>query len=236
MIEEYFFPDSDQLLAALVPDCTQILTTATTAKPRASLLVSGGNSPKPLYNQLSHQSLAWAAIDVALVDERWVAPKEPGSNESFIKANLLQHHAAAANFIAMKNAAVSAQLGYAECEAAYQQLTSPFDLTILGMGPDGHTASLFPHASGLTAALDNNQLALCSVIEANQSEVTGLLTERMTLSLAGILRSKQLILLITGEHKLKVYKDAITQSDVLATPISAVLQQTKVPLKVYWAP
>jgi 6-phosphogluconolactonase len=71
---------------------------------------------------------------------------------------------------------------------------------------------------------------------ATKSEVTGDNLERITLSLAGILQSRQLVLLITGAEKLDVYRQALKQTEVNKTPISAVLQQTDVPVHVYWAP
>ncbi|WP_339672160.1 6-phosphogluconolactonase [Dasania marina] len=236
MITEFFYPSRDELLAALVVECSHILTAAVKENGRASFLVSGGSTPKSLYQRLSQQPLIWERIDIALVDERWVSPDELGSNEFFLKESLLCNKALEANFIAMKNSATSAVLGYAECEETYKKLIRPFDLTILGMGVDGHTASLFPYSLGLNSALDVTQQALCSVIEAKQSEVTGLLTERMTLSLSGLLQSKRLLLLITGEEKLAVYKKAVAQLDVYKTPVSAVLQQDKAPINVYWSP
>jgi len=136
----------------------------------------------------------------------------------------------------MKNTADTAQEGLADCEAAYQQLAQPFDITILGMGNDGHTASLFPHANGLEAALNPDSPELCTAIIAHQSEVTGAITERMTLSLAGLLQSKTLVLLITGQEKLDVLRKAQAGTDVAEMPIRAVLQQDRVPVVVYWAP
>ncbi len=223
MVTECFFPDRESLFAALLTECVDKLNAAISEKQTATLLVSGGGTPKPLYEQLSMQVLDWPKVNVALVDERWVDAGQTGSNETFVMNNLLINHAAAANYIAMKGPESSAVLGQ-------------FDLTILGMGPDGHTASLFPKAKGLVQALDDQSNQLCAAINAHPSDVTGLLTERMSLSLFGLLQSRELHLLITGEEKLAVYKKALTSEDVSLTPISALLQQTKVPVKVFWAP
>lgn len=238
MIKEFFFEDQVSLLAALLENCQSTLAKALADNVSATLLVSGGSSPKPLYQQLSYSDLPWSRLKVALVDERWVEPGMSGSNETFIRDNLLQHQAADAQFIGMKNSAETALLGLKQCEENYAQLSRPFDLTILGMGPDGHTASLFPDAHGLTNAMDVNQPALCAAIEANKSEVTGELTERMSLTLYGLMQSKQINLLITGEEKLKVYRKALSspQQAFMSTPVCAVLQQSKVPVTVYWAP
>lgn len=236
MITEYFFSDQDSLFSALQKDCSSILTAATAEGKPASMLVSGGSTPAPLYRQLSQQPLAWQQITVALVDERWVDSNHSGSNQAFISNTLLQEQAAAANFVAMKTTDKTAQLGKAGCEKNYKNLPRPFDLTILGMGPDGHTASLFPDAEGIEAALDINHQELIAAIMAKPSEVTGELIERISLSLYGLLQSRQLHLLITGEEKLEVYKEALASDNFNLTPISAVLSQTAVPVHVYWAP
>jgi 6-phosphogluconolactonase len=236
MVTEYFFPDREILFSALLIECVDKLNGAIAEKQTATLLVSGGGTPKPLYEQLSLQALDWPKVNVALVDERWVDANQAGSNQTFVMNNLLINKAVAANYIAMKGLEASAVLGQEKCEQRYSQLSVPFDLTILGMGPDGHTASLFPNANGLIQALDEKSNHLCRAINAHPSDVTGSLTERMSLSLFGLLQSRELHLLITGEEKLAVYKKALTSTDVRLTPISALLQQTRVPVKVFWAP
>ena len=236
MITECFYPDRDSLFAALLKDCCARLTSATAQGKQASMLVSGGSTPEPLYRQLSQQSLAWQQVTIALVDERWVDSDDAGSNQAFIQSTLLQAQAAAANFVTMKTAHPTALLGVEACEQNYRQLPQPFDLTLLGMGLDGHMASLFPAADGIEAALDVNHKALIAAITAKPSEVTGDLLERISLSLYGLLQSRQLHLLITGEEKLEVYKEALASDDFLQTPISAVLRQTAVPVFIYWAP
>jgi 6-phosphogluconolactonase len=236
MLKECFFDDRESLFSALLDDCVQQLQTALQHRPTASFMVSGGSSPKPLYQQLSEQKLDWSRVNVALVDERWVGADHPASNEAFIQQHLLQAEAAAANFVAMKTAHATALDGQQQCEQQYQQLARPFDLTILGMGSDGHTASLFPAAEGLQQALDSNNRALCAAIMAKPSEVTGDFTERMTLSFHGLMQSRQLHLLITGEEKLAVYQQAMANSDTALLPVSALLQQQAIPISVYWAP
>jgi 6-phosphogluconolactonase len=236
VITECFFPDRDSLFSALLLECTSKLKAAIKEKQAATLLVSGGGTPQPLYEQLSCAVLDWQSVNVALVDERWVDSNQAGSNEKFIRNNLLLNNAAAANYTAMKGPEASAILGQMSCEQRYQQLSSPFDLTLLGMGSDGHTASLFPQSPGIKQALDDRYNNLCVAINANPSDVTGKLTERMSLSLFGLLQSRELHLLITGEEKLAVYKQALTCNDLTLMPISAFLQQDKVPVKVFWSP
>ncbi|HWV16318.1 MAG TPA: 6-phosphogluconolactonase [Cellvibrio sp.] len=236
MVTEHLFKSREEMIGELQSICIAALNSAIDERDEASFMVSGGSTPEPLYKSLSAVDLDWESVYVALVDERWVDFEHDKSNEAFTVKHLIQNKAAAANLVGMKNSAATAAEGLADCEAAYQQLAQPFDITILGMGSDGHTASLFPHAQGLQAALDANASELCAAIIAKQSEVTGAITERMTLTLAGLLRSRHLLLLITGDEKLAVLRQAQAGSDINEMPIRAVLQQQQVPVSIYWAP
>lgn len=236
MVTEHLFENRAAMIAALQAECENALRSAIDERGEATFMVSGGGTPEPLYKALSQVDLDWESVYVALVDERWVDFDHDKSNEAFTVKHLIQNKAAVANLVGMKNSAATAVEGLADCESAYQQLAQPFDITILGMGSDGHTASLFPHAQGLDAALNPDSNALCAAIIAKQSEVTGAVVERMTLSLAGLLRSKTLVLLITGDEKLAVLRAAQAGTEVKDMPIRAVLQQQRVPVAIYWAP
>ena len=233
-ITEKFFDSKESLTAELSASLEARLVSGIKKEGRASLMVSGGSSPAPAYKHLSNLELEWNKIDVAMVDERWVDADHEKSNEAFIKSTLLQNHASSANFITMKNTADTALQGANECEQAYQQLNQPFDVTILGMGPDGHTASLFPNADGLENGLTSTNL-VCA-INAIQSEVTGSITQRMTLTLHAIAQSKVVKLLISGEEKLAVYKAAKAGGGVNDMPLRAVLNHPTINIEVYWAP
>ncbi len=236
MVTERLFDNRADMIAALQAECETALRHAIEDRGEATFMVSGGSTPEPLYKALSNSDLDWESIYVALVDERWVEFSHDKSNEAFTVKHLIQNKAAVANLVGMKNSGSTAAEGLADCESAYQQLAQPFDITILGMGSDGHTASLFPHAQGLDEALNPDSDHLCAAITAIQSDVTGTVVERMTLSLAGLLRSRSLILLITGEEKLAVLRAAQGEGDVKDMPIRALLRQDRVPVVIYWAP
>ena len=236
MVTEHLFENRQEMIAALQVVCVTALNEAIDERGEATFMVSGGSTPEPLYQSLSKVELDWESVYVALVDERWVDVDHDKSNEAFTLKHLIQNKAAVANLIGMKNTAETAQEGLADCEAAYQQLAQPFAVTILGMGSDGHTASFFPHAIGLESALNPASAELCAAITAKQSDVTGAITNRMTLSMTGLLHSRSLLLLITGEEKLAVLRQAQAGTDVNEMPIRAVLQQQQVPVSIYWAP
>lgn len=234
MVVERFFETRDALTQALQQECEAALVAAVEDRGEATFMVSGGSTPEVLYKAMSQSDLPWESIYVALVDERWVNFEHARSNEAFVARCLIQNKAVNTNLIGMKNSAETPQEGVEDCEAAYQQLAQPFDITILGMGPDGHTASWFPNAQGLQEALTTD--ALCSAVTAHQSDVTGEEVLRMTLSLKGVLKSKKLYLLLTGNDKLETFRAAQAGTDVSEMPIRALLQQDELDLTVFWAP
>jgi 6-phosphogluconolactonase len=233
-IIEHKFTDRNELIENLTRVFMNDLQQALGQKISATLLLSGGSTPAPLYQRLSTANLNWSQVNVALVDERWADPDSTASNERLLHENMLINNAADANFTGMKNDHQTPFAGEAECNAQYAKLPSPYAICLLGMGLDGHTASLFPGAEGLTAALDSKQY--CAGIRAVKSEVTGDNIERMTLTPWSILQSQRLILLITGTDKWAVFRQACQSGASTDQPISFFIHQGSVPLEVYWAP
>ncbi len=227
------FETRDALFKALHGVVVGDLERSLQRKATASLMLSGGSTPIPLYHSLSSATLDWASVHIALVDERWVATDNAASNERLLRESLLDSLGVRASFTGMKNAAESPFEGVAGCNLDYKKLPLPHTICLLGMGPDGHTASLFPQAQGLDAALDSQQH--CAAIRAHQSEVTGERVERMTMTPWSIQQSERLILLITGTDKWEVLQQAEKSYDARLTPISHLIHQAK-PLEVYWAP
>jgi 6-phosphogluconolactonase len=231
---EHKFTDRDELIENLTRVFTNDLLQALDQKTSATLLLSGGSTPAPLYQRLSTADLNWNQVNVALVDERWVDAESDASNERLLHENMLINNAADANFASMKNDHQTPFDGEAECSSRYATLPAPYTICLLGMGSDGHTASLLPGAEGLTAALDSKQY--CAGIRAVKSEVTGDNIERMTMTPWSILQSQRLILLITGTDKWAVFQQACQSGASADQPISFFIHQDSVPLEVYWAP
>jgi 6-phosphogluconolactonase len=236
MVREFHFEQRNHLFTTLAAECQDFISESLSKQGSATLLVSGGTTPAPLYNALSKMELAWKKVKVALVDERWVSPDHEASNEGLIKRTLLINNAKAATFTGMKTNSNSASRGHSETEANYNALPQPFTVAIVGMGNDGHTASLFPYADGLATALKPSNEQLTVAIKAKPSAVTGPLTERMSLTLAGLMKCDRIIILITGEDKLAVFDQAMKPGPVEEMPIRAILHQEQVPVELYWAP
>jgi 6-phosphogluconolactonase len=226
---EFRFDDRQAMAEAMADDIADLLRAAIDDRGRASLAVSGGSTPEAMFRCLSEQPLAWDRVTVTLVDERWVAPDADDSNERLARTALLQGPAAAARFVGLKNPAATPEAGLADTERALRDVPRPFDVMVLGMGDDGHTASLFPGTAELAAALAPTAPACVSVRPQG-------LQPRMTLTLPAILDSRYILLLLAGRGKWDIYKQAVNGTDATAMPIRAVFAGTKAPLEVYWAP
>jgi 6-phosphogluconolactonase len=228
--EESFFQDRKKLFAGLTHDFQERLADVIAKRRKASIALAGGTTPGPLYEALSNLPLKWEKVSVTLTDERWVSPEDPASNEWLIRDLLLKRRAAVATFLGFKTNHAKASGGAATAEKRISPIM-PFDIVLLGMGPDGHIASLIPGAEGFEAATD----------PAGSRKVAGIhalgaagAPERMTLTVPGILASRRIILLFMGQDKLAVYNEA--KEGRGNSPIRDLLLQKKVPVHAFWAP
>jgi 6-phosphogluconolactonase len=228
---EFFFRDQGALIAALTNQVVQALKQGIDLDGRASLAVSGGSTPQPLFRELARQDIPWQKVVITLVDERWVAPSDPASNENLVRQYLLQDRAAIATFIGLKNDAQTAEEGEVQCKEELRKVPRPFTVLILGMGNDGHTASLFPGSAQLKAATDMQSGKTCMATMPVDAP-----HERMTLTLPTLLDSQQIILHITGQEKKAVLEQAQAEGPAEAMPIRYILRQQKRLVDVYWVP
>lgn len=227
---EHRYADSEALDAALAEAIAARLTEAVASRGHALLAVSGGRSPRALFERLAAAPIDWSAVTVTLVDERWLPPEHVDSNAHLLQETLLRGAAAAAHFVPLKNPALTVEAGLAAAEQAVRELALPFDVVLLGMGEDGHTASLFPNADGLAAALDPQGTALCAAIHPPAAP-----HPRLSLTVAALLRSRVLILPLAGAAKLATYERAAGAGAVEQMPVRAVLRQLSVPVEVWLA-
>ena len=230
--EEFLeFPSSALLVEALAVRIAGLLGEGIRERHQATLVVSGGSTPVPLFNRLAEMELEWEKVTITLVDERWVEPEDRESNENLVRHLLLRDKAAAASFIGMKNEAATASSGEAACEARLRAVPRPYDCLILGMGNDGHTASLFPGAANLEAATDPHSGRICMALYPPSAA-----HERMSLTLPAILSSRQLILHLQGTEKKRVLARAQEEGAAAEMPIRYILRQQTAALAVYWSP
>jgi 6-phosphogluconolactonase len=231
-VTTHSFTNSRAQAAALAERVAERLRAALTERQQALLAVSGGSTPKAFFERLSREPLDWAKVQVTLVDERWVPDSDERSNARLVKTHLLQHAAAGARFVPLYTGDPTPEAGLAKAEAHIDALPRPFDVVVLGMGEDGHTASFFPGGNHLAEALDLKGSAHVLPMQAPDAG-----EPRITLTLATLLETRALYLLICGDKKRDMLADA-TQGLGAARdyPVRAVLTQQRVPVAVYWCP
>lgn len=212
----------------------------------ASLVVSGGSTPAPVFERLSGIDLAWEKIQITLADERWVAPTEKDSNERLLRQTLLVDKASAASLVPLFQPDIKPELAVDSVGKAVAAMAQPFTVVILGMGNDGHTASLFPDAAEdeLRSAMDPDNKAIVSIL--NPPSVA---QARISLTRAALLNSDNRFLHITGEQKRQVLGDALLASSPGQSsepvpggythgmkPIVGLLTENPVAASVFWSP
>ena len=207
------------------------LAAALTRRPAASLVVSGGGTPRAMYTQLALHKLDWPRVQITLADERWVATDDEASNERMVRESLLRDGAAGARFIGLKNDAATPAQGVATAWSALGAMSRPFDAVVLGMGDDGHVASLFPGSAELAAGLDVRSPPGCIAVQSQAVSHA-----RLSLNLAALLQSRRVFVQIIGAQKWQAYERARRAGPVAAMPIRAILRQSAVPVDVYWCP
>lgn len=215
MIETFVSSDAQADAAARAVE--QQLIEGLSDRGRASLVGTGGSSPGPVYDRLSRADLDWAHVAVTLSDERHVDANSPNSNARLVRERLLVDRAAAAQFLPLTD--------YAE---HVMRKLMPFDAVILGMGPDGHIASLIPGSPVLAQGMDPDGQALTA--ESPQGFGAPPVA-RITLTLSALLQSRAIFLLIAGEAKRQVVEQARGGADY---PVRAILNQDRVPARIFW--
>jgi 6-phosphogluconolactonase len=228
---EHRFSNAAALTDALAVEIAGALQEGLAAGRGASLVVPGGRSPVALFEKLSGAELDWDDVWVSLTDERWVDATSPSSNEKLVRDHLLRGLAAEANFVGLKSAEPQAQSAAHARWSSVAELPRPFDFMLLGMGDDGHVASLFPDSPGLAAALDPTQPPGCVAMTAPVPP-----RERISLNLRALLDSRRIAILIVGDAKWATYERACKRGPAVDMPVRALLQQQNIPVSVYWSP
>lgn len=183
--------------------CQQIksdLENAISTYGKASLLVSGGTTPKGLFLKLNQLEIDWKNVIVGLVDERFVPNTSEFSNEKLVKENLLINQAADAQFVSMVQNSENEIENLLLVQKAYSVFNDA-TIVLLGMGDDGHTASIFPNDKESSEAIISTKNILSTKAPSEPKH-------RITCS-ANVLKSaKKRYLLFTGNKKQEILKEA----------------------------
>jgi len=231
MIELHTFDDQSaqsDALAKAVGDALQAsltarATSAANGGSRVTLAVSGGSSPRPFLKTLSTQPFDWARIDVTLVDDRWLPETDNDSNSRFAHETLLQNAAQAAAFWPLVDTSQSLEAHVAALNADSRR-TLP-DVAVLGMGEDGHTASIFADSPEWDFAI-TTQDHFVAVHPGAAPHA------RVSWSMSALKQMGRLFLLIAGPRKLDVLNAAAAAPQKNA--ISQLANDKGVRLDVYW--
>ncbi len=249
-------PDPESLAAAVAARIASDLDAALTERGRALLALAGGRTSPPVFRQLAAQPRDWSRVSILPSDERWV----PANHAD---CNLRQMHEAFAGAAGIHWLALAPDLpaGPVSAEFANHALArhpEPFDVVMLGMGVDGHFASLFPGAPTLAAGLAltvgagssrelSDQPARSSRGEPAPTESMAAIAivpnpmpaagahPRISLTLARLLRSRTLLLVITGDDKRAVLERAQTEGASSALPVAALLRAEHPDAEIHWS-
>lgn len=178
------------ILTKLISDKLKL---AIDKKGTATFVVSGGTSPLKLFEDLSKIDLPWNKVQITLVDDRLVNKNHIHSNQKLINDHLLKNKAKLANFIPLSEEIIKSKI-----------IVTPFDVNLLGMGEDGHFASLFPDMINdfnlFDLSADPNILTITSHGDP--------FLPRITMNLSLILKSEFIVLLVKGSIKQKIIDQA----------------------------
>lgn len=222
--------DGAALAAALARSVAADLRAAIAARGQARLAVSGGRTPLRFLQALSREALDWSRVVVVPVDERWVPPVHRRSNERLLRGALLQHAAAAAWLLPLFRPVATPERALQAVLTQVSLRGLPLDVAVLGMGADGHVASLFADLPRRDVALQpSGRAPVLAVRSAAAPE------PRMSLTLSAILTAPALYLHFEGDAKRRVF-DAAVDDPRSRLPVRALLAHAPVPLQLFWCP
>ena len=205
------------------------LKNAIDTKGYASLLVSGGSTPVQLFQKLSTQNINWSKVNVIPVDERFLPDSNPDQNGHLINQHLLQNKAKVANFQPLVLNSKDAELNLSLVKSSIEKILQPFTVVILGMGTDGHTASLFPCSAELGHGLDlsnNDDLIITNPISAPY--------QRISFTRKALLNTENLYLHCYGEEKKRIL-DTLEFNSEKTYPIKSFIAQRTIKPEIFWS-
>lgn len=231
-IEWWEYDDAQEMAEAVAGDVQFIIESAIDARGAAVVALSGGKTPIPIYDKLAKAKLDWKRVTIVPVDERIVPLGDPLSNVTMIGKAFIPKGARVIPIVSQKTADHKAA-GRA-ADAIMQDLHWPLDLCLLGVGGDGHTASIFPgpdYDEALNGPRERRALGVMPDPLPAEAPVP-----RVTLSRQGIVTARALMIAVTGAEKRKVIEQAIAQGPSSPYPIGRVLADAELPVDIHWAP
>jgi len=227
VLTEHKFDSRDAASAAVAARLAGLVGAQLDRDATAHFVVGGGTTPQRCFDYLSEYELDWDKIQVALSDERWVPNDHDDSNERLVRDSMLKDAASAGHILSVYQAGMSVDERAQELQTRKPE--NGFACSMVGMGSDGHFASLFPDADCLSEGLQLDNARFYIPVRTSASP-----HPRISMTLSALLASDEVLLFFFGEEKLAVYDNAHTVDKTY--PITALLEQQQTPVSLYWAP
>jgi 6-phosphogluconolactonase len=223
------FQDAAALNEAAAGAVVSALETGVRLNGTASLVATGGRAPGPVYDLMSLAPLDWKRVRITLSDERWVDESSPDSNARLVRERLLRNRAAEAVFHPLRDGEPDPETAARHASALFRSWP-PLDVVMLGMGEDGHVASLFPGSPALALGLDPAAPA-CIAVPAGEGRPPP--QARLSLTIRGLVTAGLVVILASGEAKRAVLERALQGGDPRELPVRAVLQSAR-SVRILW--
>ncbi len=224
---------ADALAAAVAKRALNAIDGALKVRGMAIAAIAGGRTTPPVLRHLASERRDWSKLTILPTDERWVAAENADCNlrqlqESFTGVKGVR-------WIALAPPRPRGKANATFANTALETADEAFDLCLLGMGADGHFASLFPGAENLQEALDPATPDAAIAIVPDPMPSAGP-HPRISLTLARLLHSRQIILAITGTDKRAMLERALDENDPLNLPVAALLRAPGRTIEIHWSP
>lgn len=230
-IEWWDYDDREEFAAAVAGDVGFVIESALDARGSAVIALAGGKTPLPIYAELAKAKLDWKRVTIVPTDERIVPLGDALSNVTGLAKTFLPRGARVIPIV--PTATADHKAAGRSADALMQDLHWPLDLVLLGVGEDGHTASIFPGPDFDEA-----------VAGPKERRATGVLPDpmpadapvaRVTLTREALITARALTIAVAGAKKREVIEAAIKQGPGSPYPIGRVLADVELPVDIHWS-
>jgi len=225
--------DADEMARACATRIARAMDEALAARKATAIALAGGRTSPPILERIAAEPRKWTHVTVAPTDERWVPVDHPDCNLRQLRQGFAL--APGIRWVGLVPDRAAGPPNAKHANWALKAVPGPFDAVLLGMGADGHVASLFPGAPGLADALDPAATEAAVVLVPDPMPSAGP-HPRVSLTLARLLNSRRVLLALTGEEKRDTLRRAQRDADPLKLSVAALLHAPDAKIEIHWSP